>query len=61
TPNESLALTYKGKGFYTLNGVNNTVYNFTVYVNGNEITATIMPNGIVTYLQNGSLSMVLKS
>ncbi|MEM3759030.1 MAG: hypothetical protein QXV70_05275, partial [Saccharolobus sp.] len=39
TPNESLALTYKGKGFYTLNGVNNTVYNFTVYVNGNEITA----------------------
>ena len=61
TPNESLVLTYKGKGFYTLNGVNNTVYNFTVYVNGNEITATIMPNGIVTYLQNGSLSMVLKS
>ncbi|AKA72544.1 hypothetical protein SULI_00460 [Saccharolobus solfataricus] len=61
SPNETIALVYKGKTFNMINGVNYTSYNYSGNVNGQQISVNILQNGIISKLENGSLELILES
>ncbi|BDB98982.1 hypothetical protein [Saccharolobus caldissimus] len=61
TPNETIALIYKGKSFEIINNINMTIYNYSVDLNGYSLEVSILPNGILYYIKNGSLILTLNS
>lgn len=61
TPNETIALIYKGKSFEIINNINMTIYNYSVNLNGYSLEVSVLPNGILYYLKNGSLILTLNS
>ncbi|QGA53443.1 hypothetical protein GFS03_01990 [Sulfolobus sp. E5-1-F] len=61
TPNETIALVYKGKSISLINGVNYTSYNYSANLNNQQISLNILENGIVSKLNNGSLELILES
>ncbi|WP_338603792.1 hypothetical protein V6M85_05060 [Sulfolobus tengchongensis] len=61
TPNETTALTYKGKAYNIIAGNNYSVYNYSINLNNYEISASVLKDGIISQLENGSLRLSLVS